>query len=146
MGKGSVGLSLGMPAGYSGTPLIKKLGIREGMKLRLLHAPPDYASLLGTDISAQLCKKKEIPDLVHLFAKSQSVFQEEMKKMGGLSRSNPRLVVWVSWYKKAAGISTDITETVIRNYALSHGWVDIKVCAVSDLWSGLKLVVPLSLR
>ena len=61
-------------------------------------------------------------------------------------QKNTSLIVWVSWYKKSSGMSTDLTEDVIRNYALSHGLVDIKVCAVSDLWSGLKLVVPLSKR
>ncbi|HSU29321.1 MAG TPA: hypothetical protein VLJ68_13130, partial [Chitinophagaceae bacterium] len=67
-------------------------------------------------------------------------------RIRSLIKSNPQIVVWVSWYKKSAGIPTDITEDVIRNYALKNDLVDVKVCAVSDIWSGLKLVVPLAKR
>ena len=140
-------------AGYSGTPLIKKLGIKPEMKLLLINPPAgqagepdDYYSLLETNVSDQLCKKNQLPDLIHLFAKSVKEFETEMKKLKPLIKKNTSVIIWVSWYKKAAKIATDITEDVIRDYALKNDLVDVKVCAVSDVWSGLKLVVPLGKR
>ena len=131
-------------AGYSGTPLLQKLGIKEGMKVKLIANPVNYFDLLEKDISFQLCKKNEAPDLVHLFVKTKKVFETEMKKIK--KNIKPTTIIWVSWYKKSAEIDTDITEDVIRNYALQNDLVDIKVCAVSEIWSGLKLVVPLAKR
>jgi pimeloyl-CoA synthetase len=135
-----------MPAGYSGTPLIKKLGIKPGMKLLLINQPHDYYSLIETNIDDQLCKKNETPDFVHLFVKAIKEFEAEMKKLKVVSKKNTAITIWVSWYKKSAKIQTDVTEDVIRNYALKNDLVDLKVCAVSDVWSGLKLVVPLKKR
>jgi len=133
-------------AGYSGTPLLKKLGIKEEMKVLFLHQPPNYFELLEVDISDQAAKKNEIPDLIHLFVKDNKEFEAEMKKLKPLIKANPGIALWVSWYKKSAGMNTDLTEDVIRNYALKNDLVDIKVCAVSDVWSGLKLVVPKNKR
>ena len=133
-------------AGYSGNPLLKKLGIRPEMKVLLLNAPKNYYDLLKCDISDQHCLKTDIPDFVHLFATNKKILESEMKKLKPFYKKNPRLVIWVSWYKKSSGIPTDITEDTIRNYALSNGLVDIKVCAVSESWSGLKLVVPIAKR
>ncbi|HEY6504907.1 MAG TPA: hypothetical protein VIZ28_13080 [Chitinophagaceae bacterium] len=133
-------------AGYSGTPLIKKLGIKPGSKVLLINHPGDYFDLLETDISDQLCKKNDIPGLIHLFVVTNKEFENEMKKLKTVCKKNPNISIWVSWYKKSAKISTDITEDVIRNYALKNDLVDIKVCAVSDIWSGLKLVVPVAKR
>jgi hypothetical protein len=133
-------------AGYSGTPLIKKLGIKPGFIVLLLNEPPGYFDLLETDISEHLCKKDKVPDLIHLFVKNNKEFESEMKKLKALYKKNPNVSIWVSWYKKTAKIPTDITEDMIRNFALRNGLVDVKVCAVSDIWSGLKLVVPLSKR
>ena len=135
-----------MPAGYSGTPLVDKLGIKPGMKVLLLNQPADYFELIATTIDDQLCNKNETPGFVHLFVRANKEFEQEMKKLESLIKKNPAIVIWVSWYKKSAKIPTDITEDVIRNYALKHGLVDVKVCAVSDIWSGLKLVVPLKKR
>jgi hypothetical protein len=135
-----------MPAGYSGTPLLSKLGIKPGIKVLLVNQPTDYDNLLETTIREQLAKKNETPDLVHLFVKHNKEFETEMKKLAPLCKKNPSIVIWVSWYKKSAKIPTDITEDTIRNYALKHDLVDVKVCAVSDIWSGLKLVVPLAKR
>ena len=132
-----------LTTGYSGTPLLKKLGIKENMRIMLIHAPENYFGLLEKNITEQLCKKNERPDLIHLFAKTKKVFEIEMKKLKPLK---PTISIWISWYKKSAGIPTDITEDVIRNYALQNDLVDIKVCAVSDVWSGLKLVVPVAKR
>jgi hypothetical protein len=135
-----------MPAGYSGTPLISKLGIKPGMKILLICPPADYYSLIGTDIRDQLAGKNETPDLIHLFVKTNKAYESAIKKLKPVCKKNPSLTIWVSWYKKSAKIPTDITEDVIRNYALKNDLVDVKVCAVSDEWSGLKLVVPLSKR
>jgi hypothetical protein len=135
-----------MAVGYSGTPLIQKLGIKSTTFVRLIAQPDNYFDLIEIDISDQLCPAKKTPDLVHLFVTSQKEFESEMKKLKRLVEANSEIVIWVSWYKKSAGIATDVTEDVIRNYSLKNGLVDVKVCAVSELWSGLKLVVPLAKR
>ena len=132
-------------SGYSGTALIKKLGIQPGMKVFLINAPADYFELLE-DISKQLIKAKEIPGFIHLFAKDNAAFKKGMVKVLQVAAMNTNVIIWVSWYKKASGISTDLTEDMIRNFALQNDLVDIKVCAVSEQWSGLKLVVPLAKR
>lgn len=128
--------------GYSGTPLLKKLGIKPEMKILLLNQPDDYYSLLETNISEQLCKKNETPDFIHLFVKTEKEFINEMKKLKPIYKKNTAITIWVSWYKKSSKIPTDVTEDTIRSYALQHYLVDVKVCAVSEVWSGLKLVVP----
>jgi len=133
-------------SGYSGTPLIKKLGIKPGTKLLLIDAPKNYFDLLEEKITDQLCKKNELPDLVHLFVKDNKGFETAMKNLRSVITKNPNITIWVSWYKKTAKIQTDVTEDVIRNFALKNGLVDVKVCAVSEIWSGLKLVVPVKLR
>ena len=133
-------------AGYSGTPLLKKLGIKPEMKLLLINQPADYYSLLETNVKDQLVKKVEVPDFIHLFVKSNNEFETEMKKLKSVYKENTSVIIWVSWYKKSAKIPTDVTEDVIRNYALKNDLVDVKVCAVSEIWSGLKLVVPLNKR
>jgi len=133
-------------AGYSGTPLLKKIGIKPGMKVLVINPPKNYFDLLEADITDQFCKKNEIPGLIHLFVNSNKEFESEMKRLKPIINKKPNVSIWVSWYKKSAGIATDITEDVIRNYALKNDLVDIKVCAVSNLWSGLKLVVPLDKR
>ena len=132
-------------AGYSGTPLLKKLGIAGNTKVSLVNPPPDYFNLLNADIASQVVTP-ENADLLHLFVSSNRDFETVMKKIEPLYQANTGMIIWVSWYKKSAGIKTDITEDVIRNYALRHGLVDVKVCAVSEVWSGLKLVVPKNKR
>jgi hypothetical protein len=133
-------------AGYSGTPLIKKLSIKPGAKILLLDAPENYFNLLQEDISPQLIVTKQIPDFIHLVAKNITAFEKGMAKILLHVKKNTAVIIWVSWYKKSAGITTDLTEDVIRNFALQNNLVDIKVCAVSDIWSGLKLVVPVAKR
>jgi hypothetical protein len=136
-----------MPAaGYSGTPLIKKLGIKEDMKVLLINAPENYFDLLEKNIQKQLSDKKTTPDFVHLFARTNLDFIKEMIHLKKICASNTNIIIWVSWYKKSSGITTDMTEDIIRNYALQNNLVDIKVCAVSNDWSGLKLVVPKNKR
>ncbi len=131
-------------AGYSATPLLKKLGIRDDMKIRLINEPENYFELIEKNISNQLVKKNEKPDLIHLFVKTEGDIINEMRKLKSAIR--PTTIVWVSWYKKSAHITTDVTEDTIRNYALQNDLVDVKVCAVSETWSGLKLVVPVAKR
>ena len=127
-------------AGYSGTPLPQKLGIKPDSKLLLLHVPPDYFDLVGKSVKSQIAEKNGIPDLVHLFSVSAKEMESDIQALLPLFEKNPKLICWVSWYKKSAKIPTDITEDVIRDYAIKNGLVDVKVCAVSEIWSGLKLV------
>ena len=133
-------------AGYSAAPLIKKLGIKPGMKILVIQVPENYFQLLDTDLSKQYAAKNERSDLIHLFAKNTAVFKKEMETVLKLCKKNTSVIVWISWYKKSSGILTDLSENLIREFALQHNLIDIKVCAVSNEWSGLKLVVPVSKR
>ena len=133
-------------AGYSGKSLLKKLGIQSQHKVLVIHAPAEYNEWLEHDITGQLAGKKDLPDVVHLFAKDMKTFLTDMEKLQAVYQKNPKLVIWVSWYKKSSGKMKDIGENDIRNWAIQHGLVDVKVCAVSDEWSGLKLVVPVKKR
>jgi hypothetical protein len=135
-----------MTSGYSRTPLLKKLGITPAMKVLLINAPDQYFHWLQTDISSQLVSSKEIPDFIHVFVTSEQQFETVMKKLKPVYKTHTQIIIWVSWYKKSAGIATDVTDETIRNYALQNDLVDIKVCAVSEQWSGLKLVVPKAMR
>ena len=109
--------------------------------------PPDnFAELLETDITQQFVSGIGVPDLVILYAKNNPAFIQGMKKILLLYKKNSSMATWVCWYKKRSGMSTDITEDTIRNFALANDLVDIKVCAVSELWSGLKFVMRLSKR
>ncbi len=132
--------------GYSGTSLAKKLGIKPGMKILLINPPENYTELLETDISGQYDSGKATADFIHLFATDDATFVKGMKTVLLISRKNTSAITWVSWYKKASGMATDLSENRIREFALQNGLVDIKVCAVSNEWSGLKLVVPLAKR
>ncbi len=136
-----------MAEGYSGTTLIKKLGIKEDQKLLILN-PPDgmdaYWKLIGKDCSVQLCKTTEHANFIHLFVTSQKELNTNFTKIKKQLKGN--VMVWVSWYKKSAGIPTDVTEDRIRDFALRNDLVDVKVCAVTELWSGLKLVIPVAKR
>lgn len=125
-------------AGYSGTPLAKKLGIKDDSVVLLMNAPKDY-TLKGVTFA-----KKGPADIVHLFVTSL----KELEKFLPQARKAIKIygAIWVSWYKKAAKIPTDVTEGEIRNRALATDLVDVKVCAVDDKWSGLKLVVRKALR
>ena len=125
---------------------MKKLGIKPDHKLLLINQPDDYFAWLGGNLQRQMCSPGETADFVHLFVKDNKQFEMEMKKINSLVKKNTSVIIWISWYKKSAGIATDVTEDVIRSYALRNNLVDVKVCAVTDVWSGLKLVVPLKLR
>ena len=125
-------------AGYSGTPLMKKLGIKEEMKLMIINAPENYSDILEHDIDAQLTNKISEADFVHLFVVSRKELESNFLKI--INAAKVGLMIWVSWYKKSSGLQTDVTEDTIREIVLPTGWVDIKVCAISDMWSGLKIV------
>ncbi|AMR33348.1 hypothetical protein A0256_18935 [Mucilaginibacter sp. PAMC 26640] len=133
-------------AGYSGTPMAKKLGIKQGFIIRLINKP-DYYFDLFTDLPADLTAADEIAvgvDFVHFFTKSQSDLIKTLPVLKGQIKKNG--IIWVSWPKKASKVATDVRDDIIRNYALQLGLVDIKVCAVDEVWSGLKLVIPLADR
>ena len=131
-------------AGYSATTLIKKLGIKENSKLLLVNAPGNYFILLEADISHQLTGNMQEADLFHVFAQKKDDLEKQFTNIIALAKKDA--AIWISWYKKAAKIPTDITEDVIRSIVLPTGWVDVKVCAVSDVWSGLKIVKRLENR
>lgn len=133
-------------AGYSGTPLARKLGIVEGSRVVAMHAPKDYARLLDPLPPGVLFEKKvsRLTDMVHVFSDRRVMLEVELETLRKSIRSDS--AVWVSWPKKAAKVPTDITEDTIRELALPLGFVDIKVCAVSEIWSGLKLVIRKELR
>jgi hypothetical protein len=137
---------MGTDAGYSGTPLAKKLGYRPGTRAYLDAAPDDYAALVAPlpDGVEFLAAAKKPLDLVHVFTTSAADLAAKLKRYRPLVE--PAGVIWVSWPKKAAKVSTDVTEDVVRDLALPLGLVDVKVCAVDAVWSGLKLVVRKELR
>jgi hypothetical protein len=128
-------------AGYSGTPLIQKLGIKPGAAVTVIKAPAHYAKLLGQLPEGARLETglKRGCQFVHLFTRDR----DELKKY--LARLRSHLAetgtVWISWPKKASGVKTSVTEDVIRDLALPLGFVDTKVCAVDETWSGLKLMI-----
>jgi hypothetical protein len=132
--------------GYSGTPLAKKLGIRPGGRVCAIAAPVDYRELVAPwpEGAVLAARPDTATQLVHLFVTERKVLAREARRLREMLR--PDAVLWVSWPKKSARVATDITEDTIREVALPLGWVDVKVCAVSEVWSGLKLVVRKALR
>ncbi len=130
-----------MTAGYSGTPLPQKLGIKPGFALCVRGAPREYAGIVapmpdGVHVAAKVTGRT---DLVHIFATARSKVATELAAARKSLRDDA--MIWVSWPKKSSGVSTDITEDTVRAVAFPLGLVDIKVCAVDETWSGLKLVV-----
>jgi hypothetical protein len=133
-------------AGYSGTPLAKKLGIKSGSRIHAVDPPADYRKLLapmpdGVAVDSSL---SAATDVVHVFSTNRNELARLLKSLRKKLRNDATL--WVSWPKKTARVPTDITEDVIRAVALPLGFVDVKVCAVDEVWSGLKLVVRKELR
>ena len=128
-------------AGYSGTPLPQKLGIKPGLMVVTINPPANYRRLLGQipDSVTFSERLKSGSSFVHLFTSRRSEMQKKMSILRDKISDNG--AIWVSWPKKSSGISTDVTEDVIREIALPFGFVDIKVCAVDETWSGLKLMI-----
>jgi hypothetical protein len=134
-------------AGYSGTPLWKKLGYKDGSTAFVEGAPANYRGMLAlpSGISVEWAKRLGAPvDFVHFFTASKSVLSMKLKTFRKAIDSDG--VIWVSWPKKSSGVATDVTEEVVRELALPLGLVDIKICAVDDVWSGLELVIRKELR
>ncbi|HET7230690.1 MAG TPA: hypothetical protein VFJ16_11850 [Longimicrobium sp.] len=137
------------PAGYSGTPLPRKLGIKPGHRVRLVNAPPEFADALGElprplDVVPPEDDGAEALDLVVFFTSSADVLRERFAALA--ASLVPAGMLWIAWPKKASRVPTDLTEDVVRSIALERGMVDVKVCAIDAVWSGLKLVVRLKDR
>ena len=132
--------------GYSGTPLVKKLGIKSAMKLLTINAPKGYRSWLGDlpDGAILVTKANNPVEAAHVFATESAFLDAILSKLRHELKQDG--FVWVSWPKKSSKVSTNITEDTIREIALPLGFVDVKVCAVSEVWSGLKLVIRVSER
>ena len=133
-------------AGYSGTPLVKKLGIKSGFNIAFVNPPADFVQGLdlpsATTVSST--SSRQPLDFVLLFVKSK---QELAAKFSPTAANlKPDGMLWVSWPKKASGVKTDLTDNVVRELGLSEGLVDVKVCAVDEVWSGLKFVFRLQDR
>jgi hypothetical protein len=133
-------------AGYSKSPLAKKLGIAEGSKVFAKNSPAAYAQLLEPLPPRVVFQTKltKDTDVVHVFSDRRSALATELGSLRLRARADA--VVWISWPKKASKVATDITEDTIRQIALPLGFVDVKVCAIDNVWSGLKLVVRKELR
>ena len=135
-----------MSAGYSGTPLAKKLGYKPGFRVYLHNAPANYLDLIAPAPDDVEFVPRLGPDLdmIHLFADKAKDLAVGLKR--GMKKIKPAGTIWVSWPKKASKRPTDITEETIRDLALPLGLVDVKVCAVDETWSGLKLVIRVENR
>lgn len=133
-------------AAYSGTPLVKKLGIKTGFRMYVTGSPASYFDWVsplpeGVVVSKTL---SGVFDFAHVFVKDQKSFRAILMKAKTQMKSDG--MVWVSWPKRSSGVVTDLDENIIRDFALDNGLVDVKVCAVDETWSGLKLVIPVKLR
>lgn len=133
-----------MPSGYSGTPLAKKLGLKPGMRAWFDAMPDSVRGEIGDAGVLEEARPSAGVEAAHIFVTERAVLAEQAALLRGLLA--PAGQLWVSWPKKAARVPTDITEDVIREVGLPLGWVDVKVCAVDAIWSGLKLVIRKELR
>ena len=133
-------------SGYSGTPLEKKLGFRERTKVRIVNPPDHYFTLFEALPKAiEICnERKSKKNLIHYFTSKAKELERDIHSLKNEIHTNG--IIWISWPKKSSKIATDISEDTIRNLALASGLVDVKVCAVDEVWSGLKLVIPLKDR
>lgn len=126
--------------GYSGTPLPKKLGIKNGFRICLVNTPADVRGELRKSMSEceVLSQPRGSPDFLMFFTKSRAELSREFSRLANeLSTAG---MLWVSWPKKSSGVVTDVDENIVREIGLSAGLVDVKVCAVTEVWSGLKFV------
>lgn len=126
--------------GYSGTPLPKKLGIKDGFRVCLAKAPSDVLAELKSPLAeCEVVRDGKAPiDFAMLFTTSKTELTKEFKRIA--KSLTPAGMLWVSWPKKSSGVATDLDENVVRGIGLASGLVDVKVCAVTDVWSGLKFV------
>ena len=128
----------GRTVGYSGTPLVEKLGIKPGARLQFVSGPKELAGLLGELPDGSRIASRGALDFALLFVKAQSDLRKGFARLR--DRLEPNGMLWVAWPKKASGVATDLTEGAVRSFGLRSGLVDVKVCAVDDTWSGLKFV------
>ena len=134
-------------AGYSGTPLWKKLGYKDGITAYVEGISEKYLAdlQLPAELSVKWVKRANRGiGFIHLFASSRSTLKAKLESFR--CAIDPAGMIWVSWPKKSSGVATDVTEDVVREVALPLGLVDIKVCAVDDVWSGLKLMIRKEMR
>ena len=133
-------------AGYSGTPLVKKLGIKPGFGVAFVNAPEDFVKQLDlpSDVNVRSHSKARDLDFILVFVKSQETLTTAFVQFSRKIRPNGML--WMSWPKKTSGVQTDLTENIVRDIGLAAGLVDVKVCAIDDVWSGLKFVYRLKDR
>jgi hypothetical protein len=132
--------------GYSGTPLPKKLGIKDGYRVALIGMPAGVRTELRDALAkCRVAKAAAGPlDFISLFSKSRAELERDMTRAA--EALAPTGMLWISWPKKSSGVATDLTENIIRETGLALGLVDVKVCAVTDVWSGLKFVIPVKDR
>ena len=130
-------------AGYSGTPLVKKLGVKSGQALSLLNAPKESLKLFA-DFPRSEKRGDGLIDVTLEFEKSLASLKDELPRAKKQMATDG--MIWVVWPKKASGVATDLNENVIREIGLKIGLVDIKVCAIDETWSGLKFVIPVKAR
>jgi hypothetical protein len=133
-------------AGYSGTPLAKKLGIKHDFRVALLCVPDEVLSELHDALAQCRIVKPTRGPLDFIFLSAKSVAELECQLMPAVKALAPAGMLWISWPKKSSGVATDLTETIVREGGLAAGLVDVKVCAVTDVWSGLKFVIPVKNR
>jgi len=134
-------------AGYSGTPLAKKLGFKEGFRAGFVNPPKGFRKELGNlPANVEICREplRKPLDLIVLFADSQQMLKREFPGLAKKLAGNGML--WISWPKKSSGVITDLSDNSVREIGLAAGLVDVKVCAVNDIWSGLKFVYRLKDR
>jgi hypothetical protein len=131
-------------AGYSGTPLAKKLGIKPQFRVAFFELPAEVRSELKEAIASCTPTQNGKLDFAVIFAQSQAELRKEFVRFAG--RLAPAGILWVSWPKKSSGVPTDLDENRVRQIGLDRGLVDVKVCAVNDIWSGLKFVIRLKDR
>jgi hypothetical protein len=133
-------------AGYSGTPLVQKLGFKDGMKVAILSAPDGFDDTLGPLPESVTVVRRLGPgkDMVILFVTERAVLAKRLDALRVAIA--PDGMLWVAWPKKAAKLDTNITEDVVREVVLPTGLVDVKVCAIDETWSGLKIVIRKELR
>lgn len=134
-------------AGYSGTPLTSKLGIKEGMDIAILHEPANYRKTLGTiphGVEIDTSLTKGTYELIHVFVMHRKELEETIGAI--IKHLSQNGMIWISWPKKSANMETDLHEQILRDVCLPEGIVDVKVCAIDETWSGLKFMIRKELR
>jgi len=133
-----------MPVGYSGTPLLKKLGFKKGFSIKLINEPDDYYSFFQDWPEDVIVSRKKPYDAIHIFSKEKAELTRFLKNIK--TQLKPAGMVWISWPKKASKVVTDLDGGIVRKLGIANDLVDVKVCAVSKIWSGHKFVIPVKDR